>query len=274
MYQGGLLGVKAYPRMSSEDFTLRKVLYKIRAVAANRILGTITHVSTHDSVAALTFDDGPNPEYTPRLLDILDKYQARATFFMVGEVAQRHRWLVKRVSQAGHAIGNHSWDHASFPLLTGRDRRAQIRACHKAIAPYGQRIFRPPYGDQTVGSYLDALWMGHKVVTWNVVAEDWLDHDSDWIADNLAGRVRPGSVILLHDALYDTIEERYTDRQPMFEAVKMLLERLGDQFRFVTIPELFRHGRPQRIYWYKKSDPDWLNTLTKRGGEARLYSDI
>jgi peptidoglycan/xylan/chitin deacetylase (PgdA/CDA1 family) len=83
----------------------------------------------------MTFDDGPDPEYTPRLLDILKKYQVHATFFiMVGEAAHNHPKLVRQVAQAGHAVGNHSWDHPSFPLISGRERRAQIRACAEAIA--------------------------------------------------------------------------------------------------------------------------------------------
>ena len=238
--------------------------YRLLGAALHRVIGNFTHVSTRDPVAALTFDDGPHPESTPRLLDILENHQVHATFFLVGEVAQRHRWLVRRIAQAGHAVGNHSWDHKSFPLLNGRERRAQIRACNKAIAPYGQRIFRPPYGDQTMGSRLDALLMRHQVIFWNLVAYDWLDHDADWIADKIISEIKPGDVILFHDALYTTIEERYSNREPVFEAINMILEKIGDRFRFVTIPELYRYGRPQRRLWYKKTDPDWLNKLIKQ----------
>jgi len=120
------------------------IVYKVLAVAERHLMGIITHVETQEEVAALTFDDGPHPEYTPRLLEILERLQARATFFMVGEAAQRHREIVRRVADAGHAIGNHSWDHPSFPQITGRERREQIRPCERAIAPYGERIFRPP----------------------------------------------------------------------------------------------------------------------------------
>lgn len=235
--------------------------YRLLVGAKHRVIGTITNVSTRVPVAALTFDDGPHPESTPRLLEILKEHQAHATFFLIGQEAQQHRWLVERIGQAGHAVGNHSWDHKSFPLLNGRERRAQIRACNKAIAPYGQRIFRPPYGDQTLASRLDALLMRHQVITWNRVAYDWLDHDADWIADKIVSKIKPGDVILFHDTLYTMIEERYADREPVFEAVKMILERIGDRFRFVTIPELFRYGRPRRQIWRKKTDPGWLNKL-------------
>lgn len=248
-----------------------RVLHRLFNFIARRVMGTITHVSTQDTVAALTFDDGPHPESTPRLLDILKKHQARATFFMVGEAAQRHPDLVQRVARAGHTIGNHSWDHPSFPLISGRERRAQIRACEKAIAPYGQRLFRPPYGHQSIASRLDALWLGYKVVIWKVAAVDWLDHEAKWMADRLASQIQPGSVILLHEVLYHTIETRYANREPMLEAVDMLLEQLGDRFRFITIPELFRHGRPQRRNWYRKADPEWLNELRGQKGNSRHY---
>jgi peptidoglycan/xylan/chitin deacetylase (PgdA/CDA1 family) len=249
-----------------------RILHRLFSAAARKVLGTITHVSTQDAVVALTFDDGPHPEITPRLLDVLERHQAHATFFMIGEAAQRHPDLVQRVAQAGHAVGNHTWDHPSFPLISGRERRAQLRACEKAIAPYGQRLFRPPYGHQSVASRLDALWLGYQVVTWNIAGYDWLDHDAKWIADWLANQIKPGSVILLHNVLYHTIEERYADREPMIEAVNMLLERVGDCFRFITIPELFQHGRPQRQNQYWKADIDWLNKLRGREGLARRYA--
>lgn len=235
-------------------------------------MGTITHVSTQDAVAALTFDDGPHPEYTPRLLDILERHQARVTFFMLGETAQRYPDLVRRVAQDGHSIGNHSWDHPSFPLISGRERRAQIRACGEAIAPYGQRIFRPPYGHQSVASRMDAWRLGYKVVAWNVHAYDWLDHDANWMADRLVDRIQPGSVVLLHNVLYHTAEERYADREPMMEALDMLLERVSDRFQFITVPELLQHGRPQRENWYLRGDVEWLNSLKGQGCQPRRYA--
>jgi len=236
------------------------------------MMGTITHVSTQEPVVALTFDDGPHPEFTPRLLDILEKYQARATFFMVGEAAEQHPDIVRQVVQAGHAIGNHSWDHSSLPLLSEKERRAQIRACEKALAPYGQRLFRPPYGHQSVASRLDALWLGYQVVTWNLVARDWLDHSANWMTDRLVNEIEPGSIILFHDALYTYVEKRYTDREPTLRAVNLLLERLDGHFRFVTIPELLRSGEPQRRNWYQEADLDWLNGLKGDHGEPRRYT--
>lgn len=248
------------------------IVHRLFNAVAQRAMGTITHVSTQDPVAALTFDDAPHPEFTPRLLDVLERNQARATFFVIGEAAQRHPDLVQRIAQAGHAIGNHSWDHPSFPLISGRERRAQLRACEKVIAPYGQRLFRPPYGHQSVASRLDALCLGYQVIAWNLHAYDWLDHDANWMADRLTNRIKPGSIILLHNALYHTPEEQCADRGPVIEAVNMLLERVGDRFRFITIPELLQRGRPQRRSWYREGDVDWLNSLKGQAGPARRYA--
>lgn len=249
-----------------------RILRRPFAAVAVSMLGTITHVSTQDPVIALTFDEGPHPEFTHRLLDILEGYQARATFFCVGKFAQRHSDAVRRAAQAGHCIGNHSWDHPSFRLISRRERREQIRECADALAPYEQRFFRPPYGHQSIASRFDAFVLGYEVIGWNLVACDWLDHHADRMAEQLVNQIQPGSVVLLHDRILSAPEERYFDRKPMLEAVKIVLGRLNDSFRFVTIPELLRHGRPQRQNWYWEADVDWLNTLQEEEGGGRRYT--
>lgn len=113
---------------------------------ARRILGTLTEVITKDPIGALTFDDGPHPEFTPRVLEILRRHQAHATFFMVGAAAQKHQDIVRLVAQEGHAIGSHSWEHRSFLSLSSRERRQQMCACEQVLPLQGERLFRPPYG--------------------------------------------------------------------------------------------------------------------------------
>ncbi len=248
-----------------------RVLRRLTTAVGRRVMGTITRVATPDPIAALTFDDGPHPDTTPHLLDILDKHQVRATFFMLGEPAQRYPEIVREVAQAGHAIGNHSWDHPSFPLITGQERLSQIRRCAQALSPYGQRLFRPPYGHQSKASRFAALWSGYQVVTWSLVAYDWLDRDADWILDLIMNQIQPGSIILLHDALYHTVEARYADRRPTLDAASRLFEQLGNRYRFVTLPELLRHGQPQRSFWYRAGDPDWLNQLSAQVNQPRHY---
>ena len=237
-------------------------------------IGTITKVSTSKPVAALTFDDGPDPVFTPRLLAVLCKHQAKATFFMVGKAAERHPNIVKEVAAAGHAIGNHSWDHPSFPLITRRERWAQIRACEKAIAPYGQRLFRPPYGDQNLRSRLEASWLGYQVIMYSLTAVDWLDHDAEWMKNRMMNRIQNGSILLLHDSLFHYRDNRYADREPMLNGLDAFLKELGGRFTFVTIPELISQGRPQRAYWTKTTDISILNERSGRYGEPRQYSNV
>jgi peptidoglycan/xylan/chitin deacetylase (PgdA/CDA1 family) len=175
---------------------------------------------------------------------------------MVGKAASQHPALVRQVARAGHEIGNHSWDHRSFPSIGGRQRRAQIRACAKALAPYGRRIFRPPYGHQSFASRLDALWLGYQVVTWQFLAYDWLDRDAEWITDHLLTHIGPGAIVLLHDTLYTAMDERYRDRSATLTAVDALLRQLGDRFSFLTVSDLLQHGQIQYQGWYRRAEPE------------------
>jgi peptidoglycan/xylan/chitin deacetylase (PgdA/CDA1 family) len=222
-----------------------------------RLAGTITHVSTSDKVAALTFDDGPDPVFTPVLLDILKKHNAHATFFMIGRAAERHPDLVKKVAEAGNAIGIHSWDHPSFPSITSRERRRQILACSRAVAPYGCRLFRPPYAHQTLMSRLDALLLRHEVIAYNVHALDWERRDAAWMAGELERKTFQGSIILLHDSLWSVLVDGAQDRFPMLSALDMFLTEVKGQLRFVTVPELLKLGRAQRRNWYVRNHDDW-----------------
>ena len=240
---------------------------------ADHVIGTTTSVSTEEKVVALTFDDGPSPDSTPRLLEILHHHGAKATFFMVGMAAARWPQLVRDVADQGHAIGNHSWDHGSFPLLSGRQRRHQLRACARALAPYEQRLFRPPYGNQNTASYLDAALLGYRVIAWNGVCGDWTGDGAKLITERLSEHVRPGAIILLHDALFSYVDDACVDRSATFAAVDAVLERFKREYRFVTVPQLLRLGRPQTKRWHKLPDRKWLGTV-KRSGLADEGSAI
>lgn len=225
------------------------------------LLGTVIRVSTAEPWIALTFDDGPHPQDTPPLLDLLDRYGAKATFFVVGKSARDHPELIERIAGAGHALGNHTWDHLSMPSLTGRFRRRQLAWTEEVLGPRSSGLFRPPYGEQSLGSRLDAARMGLQVVCWDVIAEDWRDDPPEVMLARIYRRLRRGSIVLFHDTLYTTVEERYRDRGPTLATVEKLLQDLGDRYRFVTVPELMKRGRPVRWHWYQRSRLDWLKQV-------------
>ena len=235
--------------------SIQRLARRLVGPSARRLLGTITHVSTVEPAVALTFDDGPTPDTTPRLLALLERYGARATFFMVGEAALRHPDLVRQVAERGHAIGNHSWDHPALTVLAGRHRRRQISACQLALGPHGHRLFRYPYGLQSLRARLDAFWLGFEVIQWNVSPGDWCEIDPHAIANRIVAGIRPGSIVVLHDGLYDrgqpglgvTLDRLpVVDRGAMLRAVEIVLQQVSHQYRFVTVPELLRLGRPER----------------------------
>ena len=217
-------------------------------LAARQLIGSIVSVDTKDPVVALTFDDGPDPVFTPRLLNVLEHHHAKATFFMVGDNVRQYPATVQQVADGGHAIGNHSWNHPSFPLITAAERRIQLRRCASALTPYGGlRLFRPPYGQQSFASHLDARWLGYSVVMFNLEVGDWHVKDVRWMADRMVQEIRPGSIVCLHDQIYplgNASDRTVFDRAAMLDALGITLERLHGRMRFVTVPELLKYGRP------------------------------
>lgn len=219
-------------------------------------VGTLVRVETSEPLVALTFDDGPDPAYTPRLLDVLDRHGARATFFMIGAAARSHPHLVAEVASRGHCVANHTDTHPSLPTLPARERRAEIRRCADALAPHGTRLFRPPKGHQTLPSRLDTLWCRHRPVAWSAAADDWKAHDPGWLASRVTEQLAPGEIVLLHDGLWDPENPEDADREPVVEAVDSVLEGCRGRFRFVTLPELVERGTPVRQSWFNPPPGD------------------
>jgi peptidoglycan-N-acetylglucosamine deacetylase len=228
---------------------------KLVDFSARNLAGAITRVVTQKPIVSLTFDDGPDPVYTPKVLDLLKNYDAHATFFMVGEGAECYPDIVKQVARDGHAIGNHSWNHLAFPTIPAVDRWKQIRQCQQALKPYGLPLFRPPYGLNNNRSNIGAFLQGYKVIGWSLDSNDWYETDPTLIVDNLANAITPGSIILLHDRIFERrgdingpvlTQKTVYDREPMLYALAGLLERLNGKTQFVTIPVLLLNGRPLR----------------------------
>lgn len=205
----------------------------------------ITHIETTKPVAALTFDDGPHPESTPRVLSILEQFNARATFFMVGHKAEQYPDLVNQVAESGHAIGNHAWHHINLTKIKSRLRRIkQMMACSRATAPHHQPIFRPPYGSHNRQMLIDAMLLRYRVILWNASAQDWQPQAPEEIARKITERIGPGTIFLLHDAIISESKSNIqVNRDAMIEGLQLALHEMPST-TFVTVPELLTYGRP------------------------------
>ncbi|OAB34086.1 polysaccharide deacetylase family protein [Paenibacillus glacialis] len=150
---------------------------------------------------ALTFDDGPDPHYTPKLLDMLQRYNAKGTFFVVGKNAEQHPELIKRMYDEGHLIGIHNYIHKSNWIMRPATVRSQIKKTDEIIyAITGERTsyYRPPWG--IVNLFDFAKRNQFKIVLWSAMFGDWrVKMGSDKLAKRMLNKLKPGEVMLLHD---------------------------------------------------------------------------
>ncbi len=213
-------------------------------------LGTIIRVRTNKPVVALTFDDGPHPEYTPRVLEVLAKYNAKATFFVVGDAAAKNPQLPPQIRAEGHALGNHSWTHDSFLELSADERQSQVRMWEDCVGTQPMKLFRPPYGHQTNQTRLQMWRLGYRVVGWNRDVADWNPHSVDDVANRLCEKIKPGAIVLLHDAIYKSrLENPQFDRHNLIAGLDKTLATLHNTYQFVTLPELLKYGRSMQVIW-------------------------
>lgn len=221
---------------------LRKHLYR-------RHFGTLTSVRTHAPFAALTFDDGPHPQSTPAILALLDRHQAKATFFIVGQRAERYPELLHRIMDAGHELANHTYDHASLPLLKPDQIAGQLAQAQVRIGPGASRWFRPPFGHQTLATQRLVRLSGYRSVAWSVAAEDWAIDTPEQIAHRVLANLRPGAIVLMHDYLYHCDQDpALADRVASLRALDMILQA-DNGIRFLTLSELIRVGKPIYTNW-------------------------
>jgi peptidoglycan/xylan/chitin deacetylase (PgdA/CDA1 family) len=203
---------------------------------------TLTHGSDPSQIA-LTYDDGPNDPYTGRLLDLLARHNARATFFLIGRYARQRPDLVRAIQQGGHEIGNHTDSHPNLIFASPARLRQELEDCGKAlndaIGQY-QPLFRPPFGGRTPLVLKAARRLHLEPILWSVTAYDWSAKSPDTILGHIQRQSRPtqGEVILLHDGGHLAFG---TDRQPTIEATRQLLERHSPEGKqFVSISALKR----------------------------------
>jgi peptidoglycan/xylan/chitin deacetylase (PgdA/CDA1 family) len=192
---------------------------------------------------ALTFDDGPNPTATPRLLEVLASRGARATFFLIGAYVQRERPLAREILAAGHSIGNHTMHHLWLPRHSSSTIRAEMLACNAAIEQtigVPVTLFRAPHGAKRPAVLRIATELGMQTVQWNLMVGDWKNRSGEnlhrRIQHGIAANERRGrgTNLVLHDGSQFRPDE---DRQATVDAVTKLLNALPAETQFVTPPQ-------------------------------------
>jgi peptidoglycan/xylan/chitin deacetylase (PgdA/CDA1 family) len=193
-------------------------------------LPVISRGKTGSKQVAVTFDDGPSPESTPVLLDLLERHRMHATFFVVGEKAAQHPELIQSILDKGHTLGNHSWSHDSFLMLRSHKRlHSDIHRTQEILQRFGVKplFFRPPVG--ITGSRLKKVLVEEDLITVNFScrAFDRGNRNINNLAEKILSRLQPGDVIMLHDLppsqkkmaeywereldnLFETLQTRYT----------------------------------------------------------------
>lgn len=162
----------------------------------------IRRIYSREKILALTFDDGPDPEYTPVLLDILKRNNVKGTFFILADRASKYPDLVKRIISEGHNIGLHSFKHLNEAFLPPLQTKKNF---YKSLSIMNElevkvNLFRPPWGIFNLLTYHYAKLCNCKIVLWSIHALDWSKYATvDFIRQRLINNVRPGDIILLHD---------------------------------------------------------------------------
>ncbi|WP_238322801.1 polysaccharide deacetylase family protein [Gorillibacterium massiliense] len=186
---------------------------------------------------ALTFDDAPDPRFTPQILDELQRNHVKATFFLVGKRAEKYPTLVRRIAARGHVIGNHSYTHPNFNKLSESAFRREVLKTNRVLQPligYDPKLLRPPYGNIRENELVWLANNGFKVINWSSDSLDWKGLKADEIIANIMKNVEPGAIILQH-AGGGTGE----DLSETIKAIPRVVKKLRDRgYDIVTVPEL------------------------------------
>ena len=194
----------------------------------------IKNGSREEKKIALTFDDGPHPKETHEILDILDKYNVKATFFVVGKHANWYSEPLKRAAKEGHEIGNHTFSHPDISNLGSDDIKREIKECEETLEKLTCKkttLFRPPYGSYRQEKLAEiAKECGYKIILWTTIdVKDWKNPPPSQISDIIINKVQNGDIILLHD--YGT--------ENTVKALEVIIPTMMKKgYEFVTVSEL------------------------------------
>lgn len=207
----------------------------------SRIFGTALIAPRGAADLALTFDDGPNPVWTPRLLTALADHGVKATFFLMGSRAQQEPALVRRIAAEGHLIGNHSWSHPNLSVQSAkriREELARTSSTLEQITGKQVRYFRPPFGARRPAVFRIARSLGLTTVLWNAMTDDWQEPSSQRITAELIRKIDAqakrgwAANVVLHDGGH---LDPAADRGPSVMAAASIAAHYGKTRRFVTL---------------------------------------
>ena len=211
----------------------------------SQIFGATVCRTASSTQFALTFDDGPNPAITPRLLELLDKYSAKATFFVIGRFVRDCPALTKEIAARGHLVGNHTQTHPNLLWLGPGAVRSELQQCQNALQETlgaSAKYFRPPFGMRNPWVVGTARDLGMQSVMWTLIPGDWQEKPAEWLISRMqpiarnaqdAARRKSGDVLCLHDGAHRQLNG---DRGRTIAALEYWLPRWRDLgLKFVTI---------------------------------------
>jgi peptidoglycan-N-acetylglucosamine deacetylase len=188
---------------------------------------------------ALTYDDGPNDPYTGHLLEVLNRHNVKATFFMMGQFVEQRPLIAREVCNAGHTVGNHTYSHPNLIFVGESELRNQIERTQKAIADHAcaaPKLFRPPFGGRNPQTFGVVRELGLEPIMWRVTCYDWSATSPDSIVKKAQAQIKGGDIILLHDGGHLAMG---TDRSCTVKATDEIIRRYqGEGFEFVTVPQM------------------------------------
>ncbi|WCK56706.1 polysaccharide deacetylase family protein [Aneurinibacillus sp. Ricciae_BoGa-3] len=198
--------------------------------------GVVWEAKTKEKLIALTFDDGPHPVYTPQISQLLEKYKARATFFVIGQRAESYKTLIQDLSKKGNEIANHTFSHPRLGRISKDKLLDEIKRTDDTIYSLTHKhthLFRPPGGVYNEKIITTARTTSHLVVMWSWTQDtkDWSNPGAAKIANKVISHAKPGNIVLFHDS--------GGNRLQTVKAVEQILHDLTEQgYKFVTVSEL------------------------------------
>lgn len=211
-------------------------------VPTSTVFGQVySRAKTWDKVIALSFDDGPNEPYTSEILDILDSYGIKATFFVTGKNAELYPETVKRMVAEGHVVGNHSYSHNANHALTDegiKDMDRGEKAIYRVVG-VDPHLYRAPHGKKSPWELFHARRDNLAAVNWSISTNELNTKDFEAVARNIVKKARPGGIIDLHDGYGNDHGTPQADKSLTVKALPLIIEGLQDKgYSFATIPEL------------------------------------